>query len=143
MSKGYTATYMRKLLRGHKAPLIERIEQLEAQILSQETMQQANQLLHQEIEQLETQNINCNTLIDKLNERIEQLETPTYRSEWGDLAKLHEEFKQHIAKQAKIIAAVEAVLIDHKGFHYGDNAVSVLCALEDALKGTCNVQNIR
>ena len=95
------------------------------------------------IEQLEAQNINCNTLIDKLNERIEQLETPTYRSEWNDLAKLHEEFKQHIAKQAKIIAAVEAVLIDHKGFHYGDNAVSVLCALEDALKGICNVQNIR
>jgi len=78
-----------------------------------------------------------------LVERIEQLEAATYRSEWGDLAKLHEEFKQHIAKQAKIIAAVEAVLIDHKGFHYGDNAVSVLCALEDALKGTCNVQNIR
>lgn len=76
-------------------------------------------------------------------EAIEQLEAATYRSEWGDLAKLHEEFKQHIAKQAKIIAAVEAVLIDHKGFHYGDNAVSVLCALEDALKGTCNVQNIR
>ena len=32
MSKGYTATYMRKLLRGHKAPLIERIEQLEAHV---------------------------------------------------------------------------------------------------------------
>ena len=83
------------------------------------------------------------TALKAEREAIEQLEAATYRSEWGDLAKLHEEFKQHIAKQAKIIAAVEAVLIDHKGFHYGDNAVSVLCALEDALKGTCNVQNIR